>query len=33
MLRGICGTYVYVCDKELREYIKEFIKKSVIENS
>jgi DUF2075 family protein len=33
ILRGICGTYVYVCNKGLREYIKEFIKESVIENS
>ena len=22
MLRGICGTYVYVCDEGLREYMK-----------
>ena len=33
MLRGIRGTYVYVCDEGLREYMKEFIKESVIENS
>lgn len=33
MLRGIRGTYVNVCDEELREYMKEFIKESVIENS
>ena len=25
MLRGIRGTYVYVCDKGLREYFKEFV--------
>jgi DUF2075 family protein len=33
MLRGIRGTYVYVCDEGLREYMKEFIKESVIEIS
>lgn len=27
MLRGIRGTYVYVCDKSLREYFSQFIPK------
>lgn len=27
MLRGIKGTYVYVCDKDLRDYFSEFIPK------
>ena len=25
MLRGIRGTYVYICDEGLREYFKEFV--------
>jgi len=32
MLRGIKGTYVYVCDKDLRDYFSEFIPKYNIEN-
>lgn len=32
MLRGIKGTYVYVCDKNLREYFSKFIPKYKIEN-
>lgn len=28
MLRGIKGTYVYVCDEQLREYLKRFMKSS-----
>ncbi|GIQ57109.1 hypothetical protein Flavo103_02450 [Flavobacterium collinsii] len=32
MLRGIKGTYVYVCDKDLRDYFSEFIIKYKIEN-
>lgn len=31
MLRGIRGTYVYVCDKNLREYFSQFISKFKIE--
>jgi hypothetical protein len=26
MLRGIKGTYIYVCDNNLREYLSRFIK-------
>ncbi|MEO7007301.1 MAG: DNA/RNA helicase domain-containing protein [Terrimesophilobacter sp.] len=25
LTRGICGTYVYVCDPGLRDYLREFI--------
>ncbi len=25
MTRGICGTYLYVCDKDLREYMQQYI--------
>jgi uncharacterized protein len=32
MLRGIKGTYVYVCDKDLRDYFSEFIPKYKIDN-
>lgn len=32
MLRGIKGTYVYVCDKDLRDYFSEFIPKYKIGN-
>ena len=32
MLRGIKGTYVYVCDRDLRDYFSEFIPKYKIEN-
>lgn len=32
MLRGIRGTYVYVCDKSLREYFSEHITKFEIKN-
>jgi DUF2075 family protein/SOS-response transcriptional repressor LexA/predicted GIY-YIG superfamily endonuclease len=31
MLRGIRGTYVYVCDKNLREYFSQFIPKFRVE--
>jgi hypothetical protein len=31
MLRGIKGTYVYVCDKNLREYFEKYIPKNKIE--
>ncbi|UPZ18036.1 S24 family peptidase [Flavobacterium humidisoli] len=33
MLRGIKGTYVYVCDKNLREYLSQFIPKNKIEKT
>ena len=32
MLRGIKGTYVYVCDKDLRDYFSEFIPKYKFDN-
>lgn len=32
MLRGIRGTYIYVCDNNLREYFSQFISKNKIEN-
>ncbi|MEQ8359632.1 MAG: DUF2075 domain-containing protein [Cytophagales bacterium] len=32
MLRGIKGTYVYVCDPKLREYLSQFIPKFEAEN-
>ena len=33
MLRGIKGTYIYVCDKNLREYFAEHIAKYKVEKS
>ena len=33
MLRGIRGTYVYACDKNLREYLSQFIPKNKIEKA
>jgi DUF2075 family protein/predicted GIY-YIG superfamily endonuclease len=33
MLRGIRGTYVYVCDEHLRAYLKEHIKNTAIEKT
>lgn len=33
MLRGIKGTYVYACDKNLREYLSQFIPKNKIEKT
>jgi len=27
LLRGILGTYIYVCDKDLRDYFMNYIKK------
>lgn len=31
MLRGIKGTYIYACDKNLREYLSKFIPKNKVE--
>jgi len=33
MLRGIKGTYVYVCDKSLREYFANYIEKRYVEKA
>jgi len=33
MLRGIKGTYVYACDKNLREYLSQFIPKNKIQKT
>ena len=27
LLRGMLGTYIYVCDKDLRDYFQNYIKK------
>lgn len=33
LTRGIYGTYVYVCDEDLREYLKQFISNDSIDNN